>query len=304
LEPGPQTLLPASIVYVPTARVEDGRWFLQAFGAFSELHQGRIEGPTFAELQGPSGPLVRLHLLNTGAATLYTADAPDRSEEDRGVLILRNASSDAEELKSTFVTLYEPPDRSGIRRVGRVESPEGTVLLVLETVTGMEFLLFNTSPGSSRSIPLLDGTALNTDGLLVRVRSEGVTLVGGTFAEYEGHRVEQDRVEGKIRQVVRSSGPGTLGWFETEGPIADPEELSGRTLIVSHGGEAARAWTIDHAENGPDRRARIVVREEPGFLIHPETGAAVYYQFPNSTVRGPHRFIVPRIARSHGSGSG
>ncbi|WP_152049767.1 heparinase II/III family protein [Tautonia marina] len=303
LEPGPKTLLPASIVYVPDARVEDGRWFLQAFGAFSALQQGRVEGPTLAELHGPSGPLVRLHLLNTGTAALYTGLAPDRSEEDRGVLILRKSSSDEEELKSSFVTLYEPAEHSGIRRVGRVESPEGTILLVLETVTGLEYLLFNTSPGSARSIRLTDGKVLNTDGLLVRVRSEGVTLVGGTFAEYEGHRAEQQRVEGRIRAVVRSSGPEGPGWFETEGPLTDPERLAGRTLIISHGGEAARAWTIDHAKNGPDRRARIVVREEPGFLIHPETGAAEYYQFPNGSLRGPHRFIVPRIARSAGSGS-
>ncbi|MEW4567560.1 hypothetical protein AB1L88_06795 [Tautonia sp. JC769] len=302
LEEGPRTLLPASIVYVPTARVEDGRWFLQAYGAFSNLHRGGIEGPTLAELHGPSGPLVRLHLLNSGAATLVTGDVPDRSEEDRGVLILRKASDDPEELESTFVTLYEPPERSGIRRVGRVESPAGTVLLVLETVEGVEFLLFNTTPGTARSIPLMNGAVLNTDGLLVRVRPGGVTLVGGTFADYGGHRVEQERVEGKIRRVERSAGPGGRGWFETEGPIADPEHLAGRTLIISHGGEAARAWTVEHAENGPDRRGRIVVREEPGFVIHPDTGAAVYYQFPNGTMKGPHRFIVPRIARSIGSG--
>ncbi|WP_169976732.1 heparinase II/III family protein [Tautonia rosea] len=298
LEPGPQTLLPSSIVYVPNARVEDGRWFLQAFGAFSELQNGQIEGPTFAELHGPSGPLIRLHLLNRGEATLYTGHAPDLSEEDRGVLILRKSSHEPEALKSTFVTLYEPPDRSGIRRVGRVESPEGTILIVLETVTGTEFLLFNTSPGTPQSVRFTDGTVLNTDGLLVRVRSEGITLVGGTFVSYEGIRVEQERVEGRIRKVVRAPGSGGLGWFETEGLIADPERLAGRTLIISHGGDVARAWTIDHAENGPERRGRIVVREEPGFLLQSETDEANYYQFPNVTVKGPHRFIVPRIARS------
>ncbi len=42
----------------------------------------------------------------------------------------------------------------------------------------------------------------------------------------------------------------------------------------------------------------MVVTEEPGFVLDPETGAANYYQFPNKTAPGPHQYIVPRIARS------
>jgi hypothetical protein len=297
-ERGPRTLLPSSIVRVPNASVEDGRWFIQAYGEFSELLQASVEGPTQANLEGPDGPIVRLHLLNPGASTLYSAEAPDPTGQGRAALIVRRMSDGPEPLQSAFVTLFEPPGRSGLGRVGRVESPEGTVLVVMETAPGIEHLMVNDSPGTVRSVPLTDGKILKTDGLLVRVQSDRLSMAGGTFAEVERHRVEHRRAEGKIVASVRSTDRGGLGWFETDGPVLDAGSLAGRSLIISHGGESSRAWTIDHVEVGSDGKTRIVVLEEPGFVIDPKTGSAVDYQFPGTTAPGPHRFIVPRIARS------
>ncbi|RUL87722.1 hypothetical protein [Tautonia sociabilis] len=297
-KPGPRTLLPASLIYLPNARAEDGRWFLQAFGAFRDLREAPLDGPSLADLVGPEGPLVRLHLLDPGPGTLFLAESPDPSGAARGTLILRRSAATEEPLSSTFVTLYEPPGRSGLKRVGRVESPEGTVLVVLETAAGIEHLVVNSSPGSVREVVLTDGEPLRTDGLLVRVRDDQLLLAGGTFAEQRGRRVEHNRAEGRIRaSVPDSTGPG-LGRFEAEGPIADPEALAGQSMIVSHGGASSRAWTIVRAENGRDGRARIEVLEEPGFLVDPKSGAAQYYQFPGALAPGPHRFIVSRISRS------
>ncbi|QDV33512.1 heparinase II/III family protein [Tautonia plasticadhaerens] len=297
-ERGPRTLLPASIVPVADSPSGNGRWFIQAYAAFTELREARVGGPTQAVLDGPDGPMVGLHLLNPGESTLYSAESPDPSGGGRGALIVRRASDEEEPMRSTLVTLFEAPGRSGLRRAGRVESPEGTVLLVLETGGGAEHLLVNDAPGTVREAPLTDGSVLRTDSLLVRVRGEGISMAGGTFAEVGGRRVEQARVEGRIVASVRPVEAGGLGWFETDRPIADPGALAGLTLIVSHGGEASRSWTIDHVEILGDGRARVVVVEEPGFTIDPETGTATYYQFPGSTAPGPHRFIVPRIVRS------
>jgi hypothetical protein len=297
-ERGPRTLLPSSIVAVPNASAEDGRWFIQAYAGFTELLQAGVEGPTQASLEGPDGPLVRLHLLNPGSSTVYSAEAPDPTGQGRGAMIVRRSSDDPEPLQSTFVTLFEPPGRSGLGRVGRVESPEGTALVVMETAGGIEHLMVNDAPGTVRIVPMTDGTILKTDGLLVRVRADALSMAGGTFAEVGGRRVEQRRAEGKIVASVRSTDRGGLGWFETDGPVEDAGAMAGRSLIVSHGGEASRAWTIDHVEVGADGKARIVVAEEPGFVLDPGTGSAVYYQFPGSTAPGPHRFIVSRIARS------
>lgn len=294
-ERGPRTLLPASIIPLAGSGAEDGRWFIQSYAAFSDLLQSRAEGPTRMVLDGPSGPLVALHLLNPGESTLYSAEAPDPSGQGRGALIVRRASDEEGPLQSALVTLFEAPGHSGLRRAGRVDSPEGTVLVVLETSGGVEHLVLNDAPGTVREVRLTDGSLLRTDGLLVRVRDDRIRMAGGTFAEVGGRRVEQRRVEGTIVASVRSSDAGGLGWFEADGPIADPGSLAGLTLIVSHGGEASRAWTIDHVEVGAGGRPRFVVVEEPGFTIDPKTGAATYYQFPMASAPGPHRFIVSRI---------
>ena len=42
LTPGTTSLLPPSIVYVPTAQAEEGRWFVQSYGEFSTNGQGAL----------------------------------------------------------------------------------------------------------------------------------------------------------------------------------------------------------------------------------------------------------------------
>lgn len=304
LGPGPKTLLPPDLRYLPTARAEDGRWFVQAYGAFTELASASVDRTTLARLDHPAGPSLQLHHLNDSRLGLLTAVPldPSRSADpfqgERGTLIVRRQSPDGEPLSTLFVTVFEAANgRSGLHRVGRVDSPPGTVVLILETSAGTEFLVFNDSPGTSRSVLLPDGQTLQTDGLLVRAHAGGLVLAGGTSAEWAGRTVGMQRVSGTIRSSARGGANHVRGWFEAERPIVDADALAGRALLIRHGDGTARGWTLDHVENASDGTSRLFVLEEPGFQIDPETGEAVYYQYPGRRVPGPHEFTISRIAR-------
>ena len=77
----------------------------------------------------------------------------------------------------------------------------------------------------------------------------------------------------------------------------DPARLIGRTLLIRHGDDTTHAWTLTRIEPIPNRRVRLYVREEPGFLIEGEGRAARYYQFPRTTSPGPHTFSLATIRR-------
>jgi hypothetical protein len=307
LGPGPGSLLPPAMAYVPNARAEDGRWFVQSYGAFGGLSQGRADRPFQAELAPSGAPGVRLHLLGDAPATVLAGTSPDpsRSPADdpgRAALILRRRSENGAALSTAFVTLFEPltGQSSGPLRVGRVASPAEAVVLMIQGAEGVEHLVINLSPGKPLAVRLGDGQGLNTDGLAVRVTDQSLVLAGGTFAEVPGRRVEQSRTSGTIRAADRTSGSASsLGWFEAEtSPSADdPATLAGRVLLIRHGDGTTRGWTLRAAEPVAPNRLRLHVREEPGFRLDPSTGAARYYQFPRSIVPGPHRFWVAKIAR-------
>jgi hypothetical protein len=300
--PGPRSLLPPTIPFVPSARAEDGRWFVQAFGHFGGLSQGRADRPWQALLAGGGGPGVFLHLLGDAPLSVVTATTPDgdspRDDQGRAAMILRRRSEDGSTLKTTFVAVFEPVGAGVVplRRVGRVASAADAVVLMVETAEGVEHLVVNLA-AEARAVRLGDGRALRTDGLAVRVVGDEVVLAGGTFAEVPGRRLQQPRSEGTILAASRRSGPGSPGWFEVDATLDDPAGLVGRVLLIRHGDGTTRGWTILRVEGTGQGRARVVVREEPGFALDPATGAARYYQFPRSEAPGPHRFRVARIAR-------
>jgi hypothetical protein len=304
--PAPSSLLPPSIAYVPTARAEDGRWFVQAYGELTPMEQMRLARPATARLARPDGIGVRLHLLGDMPVTLVTAVSPDpmapslprpKEEWGRAGLMVRRRSEDGSTLESTFVTVFEPLGTPApLVRVGRVSSPEGTVLVYLETEDGPEHVLINLEPGNTRAVSLARGQTLATDGLAVRVADDRLVLAGGTFAEAAPRRVVQQGVGGTIQQVVRHPSAGSRGYFLADGTVADPDALAGRTLLIRHGDGTARAWTLRRVENAPDG-LRLHVREEPGFAIDPHRDEAHYYQFPGTTAPGPHHFRVSRMAR-------
>jgi hypothetical protein len=312
LEPGPASLLPETIRFLPGATAEDGRWFVQSYGEFGGLASARLEKPGQAALSGGRGPGVRLHLLGdlpawvvSGVSTDPPGGAPPRggpgSASGRAGLVVRRHSEDGTPLRTVFVTVFEPlVAGAGLRRVGRIEAPEGVVALAVETAGGTDQIVLNLAPGVEREIPLLDGRALRTDGLAVRVRAGDLTLAGGGFAEAGGLRVEQSRASGTIRASGRSGplAPGALGWFETDGPIVEPASLAGRTLVVRHADGTSRGWTIARAENTDGGVGRIEVRELPGFRVESPGGEAAYTQFPGLRAPGPHRFGVGKIART------
>lgn len=307
---GPATLLPPMIPFVPTAEAEDGRWFVQSLGEFSGLASSRLDRPSMAVLADGRSPGVRLHLLGDMPAwAIYgvtpdpTAPTPDDPSKPTGraALVLRRRSDDGSTLQTTFVTVFEPIGGGAeLKRVGRVASPEGTIVLALETVEGPEHLVLNLRPGTSQTVELLDGRTLRTDGLAVRALPDRLLLAGGTFAETDGLRAEQTRASGTIKATGRGSAEGSMarGWFETVEPLPDPSGVAGRALIVRHGDGTSRGWTILDARNRPSGGALIEVREVPGFRIDPASGEAAYYQFPRTWNPGPHAFLICQIARS------
>lgn len=297
---GPASLLPPGLPFVPTARPEDGRWFVQGMGGFSDLTMARMDRPVQVMLDDPEHESVRLHLLSEAEATLFVGRSPggSGSPEGRASLVVRRRSEDGSALSSTFVTLLEPVGGfPPIRRVGRVKAPRGLAVIAVETAEGTEFLAVNSTPGEVRDAPLPDGRVLRFDGLAARVSAGSLVLAGGTFAEVGDRRATLDRVTGTVVAAGRSDRPGARGMFRVTGPLPRPESLAGQTLLIRHGDGTSRGWTIVEAENLEEGESRLHVREDAGLRIEPESGAARHDRFPGGTYPGPHRFGVSRIAR-------
>jgi hypothetical protein len=300
------SLLPPSFVFVPSARAEDGRWFVQAYGEFGQLWQGRIDRPSQAILADERGAGVRLHFLGDLPATLFTALAPDPlatlpprpgDEPGRAALIVRRRSDTGSTLRSQFITLFEPlvPGRPPVR-VGRAASEDGVVVLLLQTANGDEHLVLNLEPGEERLVRLADNEELRTDGFVVRISAGKIQLAGGTFAEVGKGRVHHDRVAGTIVRAEREASPGTRGWFQTGAPVPGPARLAGRTLIIRHADGTSRGWTVVRAENLGKDGGRLWVREEPGFRVDARSGEGRVYQFPGGQAPGPHAFSVDLVS--------
>ena len=103
----PPSLLPTSITFLPSARPEQGRWFVQSYGEFRLEAQASLTGPSLVDLAdaGPIAeyltapgtskvpgndppPSVRLHLLGDNPMAVLTAISPDpiRSEKKNRVV--------------------------------------------------------------------------------------------------------------------------------------------------------------------------------------------------------------------------
>jgi hypothetical protein len=323
----PASLLPSSITFLPWARPEQGRWFVQSYGEFRLEAQVRLVRPAVASLVPASQPAissvastaaaagasasevgVRLHLLGEESMTAFVAESPNagrtapapRSGEEprRAGLILRRRAEQGETLNSTFVTVLEPVGKSfpPLRRVGRVSADRDLVVVLVETIDGAEYVVINLSPGMTRRVPLPGGKYASFDGLAVRIREGGVVLAGGTFAEGSGKLVSRASLAGTVSESVRQATDRGMGWFLTTERLADDPTLAGRTVIIQHGDGTCRSWTLDSLESVPEG-TRLHVREEPGFIIDPRDRAAHYYQFPQVTALGPHRFRLAQIAR-------
>ena len=305
VHPWPGSLLSAGLTRVPTARADDGRWFVQAPGEITPLDRAELVRPAQAWLSGIDGvPFgARLHTLGDVPLTAITATSPDPTEGagDRGTLVLRRRSTDGATRKSRFVTLIEPISTTGaippLTRVGKAAIPTAAAVVVyVETVDGPEQVLVNQSPGTTVTVKLADGRELKTDGLAVRINASGLVLAGGSFAECGGWSVHQPSGSGKLTGVTRRPEETSRGWFEVDAPIAEPDSTVGRALLIRHGDGVTHGWTIQRVEN-QRRSARIFVREEPGFELDPASGAARFYQFPQATYPGPHTFRISRLAR-------
>jgi hypothetical protein len=308
--PAAGSLLPPSITFLPTARPNDGRWFVQAYGEFKPKLRAALDGPSRVDLAPRGGglPTLRLHLLGDAPAMLVAADSSDAPAtpgaapvptSPRSSLIVRRRSQSGADLASVFVTVFEPT-RGGLApldRVGRVETTSDAVVIAIEAPEGTEHLVFNRKAGSVIRARLANGREVETDGLLVRLRGDEVALVGGTYVEAAGKRVSQPSFRGTITAAERDPGDDSRGYFLTPEKLPDGLSVSGRTLFVQHGDGSTRAWTLASAESTPDG-TRLRVREEPGFRVEESSGAAEYYQFPMTTAPGPHHFRVALSARS------
>ncbi len=305
----PRTLLPPAIEYLPQARAQDGRWFVQALGAIDRLASGRLSGFAQADLVARDGVGARLHLLHEFPAAIAIGSEPDapRSPHDqpragdpdagRSVLVARRSSLAGTTLKSAFVSVVEPrgPLITPLSRVGRVKNDPGIVVVYVETSAGPEHLVINLNPGMAITARLADGGVVETDGRVVRLNAKGLTLAGGRYARYAGRAVARTPLNGVVLASGRGVSAGALGWFDVDIPLPADVELKGRSLLIRHGDRFARGWTIDRVE-ARGRGARIFVVEEPGFAIDPATGAARYYQLPGTNDPGPHLFTICTLA--------
>lgn len=310
LERGPDSLLPGSIPFVSNAPAEGGRWFMQSYGVFRDLRQGVLRQPGLAWLEPRSGASLRLHLLGSMPALLLSGisrpDAPDPRDPSRpapgggrAILLVRRTTDASAPLRSRYVTLIEPVAAAipAILRVGQVESPGETVVVLAVLKQGPEHIVVNLQPGREIEVRLADGRTLATDGLAVRVRGNDLAFAGGTYATLEGlSSLTHDRLTGQILEARREASGSAWGAFCVSGPLSDPEHLPGQTLVIRHADGTSRGWTIDRAQVDEESRNWLFVREEPGFTIDPDRGEAVYYQFPRLRLPGPHQYVVARIS--------
>ena len=325
----PASLLPPSVVFLESAKPEEGRWFVQAYGEFRPIEMARVDGPCQVLLGGrpivpetrlaslrevdETKPALRIHLLGDMPATIITATSPDSpgpeasaSSEteapERSSLIIRRRSEDGSTLKSNFVTLFEPLEAglAPLDQVGRVESVANAIVILVDSPEGSEHLIINRTPGVAARVQLANGRFVTTDGLVTRIRGDEVVLAGGTHAEASGKLVSGINIGGVITGASRKLSQRGRGWFLTSSklPSIDTASVKGRALIVEHGDGSFRSWTLDSIEPSSEG-TRLHVREEPGFLVDPKTGAAQYYQFPRNAPPGPHRFRIAQITRSN-----
>jgi hypothetical protein len=208
-------------------------------------------------------------------------------------MAVRRRSSDGQTLTSRSVTVLEPAGASPLG-VGRVESPPGSVVIVVVGSGATEHLAINLEPGTQKTLRLADGRTLATNGLAVRVRGEEIVLAGGTFAEVESVRVEHDALEGRL--VRADEDAQGRGIFDTDRRMEPDPELVGRTLLIRHGDGRTRGWTVSAIEPLNDG-TRIHVRERAGFRIDPRDGTAVSDQFPGTRHPGPQHFAIARMSR-------
>ena len=302
---GPNSLLNPAIPYLTTASAADGRWFVQAYGAFDQLRHGSAGQPAVADWLEAGRPSIRLHLLGDAPYEVVTGSTPRdpaADEPTRAALLIRRQASAGVPFGSTFVTVFDPPSTSGgnagsLLKVGRMTDSPGFVVLYLETVDGPEHLVVNLRPGTLGKTKLADGRELTTDGRVVRARRDELMLAGGTVASLARVAVRQPKLTGKILSAARFASADSRGWFETDVTLAEPARLVGRTLLIRHGDGTTHGWTIQRVEPRGDDRTRLHVREEPGFTLEGKDAVARYYQFPNTASPGPHIFTISRIAR-------
>ncbi len=241
--------------------------------------------------------------------TAFTAISPDptRTDSESGVareepwrasLILRRQAAQGHSLSSRFVTVFEPTGKGfqPLRRVDRLAATPELAVLRIDTIDGLEYILVNLRPGILQQVQLPGGRFVSFNGLALRVRERALVLAGGTFAEGSGRLVSQVNLAGTLTASGRQNSERGSGWFLTPDRLPDNPALAGRSLIVQHGDGSSRSWTLDSIESTP-QGTRLHVREEPGFLIDPTDRVAHYYQFPQVSVRGPHRFYLAQIAR-------
>ncbi|MDG3006532.1 hypothetical protein [Paludisphaera mucosa] len=312
-QPTTGSLLPPSISFLPSARPQEGRWFVQSYGEFRPRLRGVAAEPCRVVLDGgreksAAGAVLKLHLLGDMPSTLITADSADAPagddatsgpESTRSSLIVRRRSDAGQALNSTFVTVFEPvePGVAPLDRVARVESIGDAVVVLIESPEGSDHLVFNRRPGTTLRVKTANGRFVSTDGLAVRVRGEDVFLAGGTYVEAAGKLVSQKSVRGTVTAAERDPNERGRGWFQTPEKLPEGLDVAGRTLFIEHGDGTVRSWTLDSIEPTADG-ARLRVREEPGFRIDPASGAAGYYQFPLTSSPGPHRFRLAQLSRS------
>ena len=326
LEKPPATLLPPSITFLPSARKEEGRWFVQAYGEFQLEGRTTVTKPAVAGLVTPgraaersipsrpnhailSAPGVRLHILGDTPTTAFTAVSPDPTRTDgeirsqgrepgRGSLILRRRSEQGEALNSTFVTLFEPVGKGfpPLGRIGRVSSDDGVVVVLVETESGVEYIVVNRNPGTSQRVALPNGRFVSFDGVAVRVREQELVLAGGTFAEGAGKFVSQARLAGAITASVRRTTERGLGWFLTPERLPDAPALAGRTLVIQHGDGTCHV--VDAGFPGVVARRNAAPR--PGRARIPDrrdaTAPPVTISSRRPSAPGPHRFRLGQIA--------
>ena len=263
---------------------------------------------------GPARPAacpgLRLHVLGDAPMTVFTALSPDPAragkashggagEPRRASLILRRQSRQGEALR----THVREPVRA--RRAGVPAPPAGRPRLLGRErgrrVSWKRSTDRNTCwSTSSRERPVgfrcpAAATSRSTAWRCGCGKS-GLVLAGGTFAEGAGKLVSQASLAGTLSGSVRRRTDRGLGWFVTAGSTCRRSRARGTNADRSARRRHLPVLDARFPRIEPEG-TRLHVREETGFTLDPADGSARYYQFPQVTVPGPHRFRLSQIAR-------
>jgi len=119
---------------------------------------------------------------------------------------------------------------------------------------------------------------------------EGLSLTKGDFSLNS----KIARYEGQIDSATRKTAGGGENALITSAELPEGDRLAGRWMIVTHGNGHTHGYQIDRVRRDSGKSI-IVLTDDHGLEIAGQQ--TTEYYFPQRTITGPNRFVIPDSAK-------